>query len=122
MAYNYEETDIINEMIDLYDDTNKNDSINNIYNTLTEILYNLVIYNDSENILEIIELYGGFNYIFMLYENIYKYPLSNILEIDKSDQLNYNNLIAFIGMFHHLYTKIINIININELTNELSLL
>jgi hypothetical protein len=122
MAYNYEETDIINEMIDLYDNTNKNDSINNIYNTLTEILYNLVIYNDSENILEIIELYGGFNYIFMLYETIYKYPLSNILEIDKSDQLNYNNLIAFIGMFHHLYTKIINLINIDELCNDLSIL
>ena len=58
----------------------------------------------------------------MLYENIYKYPLSNILEIDKSDQLNYNNLIAFIGMFHHLYTKIINLINIDELCNDLSIL
>jgi hypothetical protein len=122
MAYNYEESDIINEMIDLYDDTNKNDSINNIYNTLNEILYNLVIYNDSENILEIIQLYGGFDYILMLYENIYKYPLSNILEIDKNNKLNYNNLIAFIGMFHHLYNKIINLININELCNDLSLL
>lgn len=122
MAYNYEESDIINEMIDLYDNTNKNDSLNNIYDNLTEILYNLIIYNDSENILEIIETYGGFNYISILYENKYKHQLSNILEIDKNDQLNNYNLIAFIGMLDYIYNKIINIININELTNELSLL
>jgi hypothetical protein len=120
MAYNYEESDIINEMIDLYDDTNKNDSINNIYITLIEILYNLIIYNDSENILEIIETYGGFNYISMLYEN--KYKLSNILIIDKNNQLTNYNLFAFIGMFDYLYNKIINTINIDNLCGELSLL
>jgi hypothetical protein len=120
MAYNYEEADIISEMIDIYDSKNKDSSINIIYNNLIEILYNLIIYNDSENILEIIETYGGFNYISMLYEN--KYKLSNILAIDKKNELTNYNLVAFIGMFDYLYNKIINTINIDDLCDGLSVL
>ena len=52
MAYN--EAEIINEMFNLYDKNNKIYSVDVIYNQLREILYNLVIYNDDDNINEII--------------------------------------------------------------------
>jgi hypothetical protein len=116
MNYNYDENDIINEMLDLND-------INIIYYNLQEIIYNLVIVNDSDNILEIIDEYGGFNDIYILYENKYKY--TSLLDIDKENKLNNYNKIAFIGMFDYIFNKISSIINtknnIDDLCDQLNL-
>jgi len=126
MNYNYDEAEIIKEMFELYDINNKNESIRIIYNNIREILYNLVIYNDGDNIIEIINEHGGIYQLTLLFEN--KYKNSDLLEIDISNSLNYYNLLAFIGLFDYLYTTILGVIeeleieSIDNLCNSMAIL
>jgi len=126
MNYNYDEAEIIKEMFELYDINNKNESIRIIYNNIREILYNLVIYNDVDNIMEIINEHGGIYQLTLLFEN--KYKNSDLLEIDISNSLNYYNLLAFIGLFDYLYTTILGVIeeleieSIDNLCNSMAIL
>lgn len=108
MAYNYDETVILNEMFELYDKNEKTNSIMNIYNNLKEIVYNLIIYNDSDNIIGLINDYGGQYQIAMIYET--KYKQTDLLDIDKNSQLSYNNLLAFVGVFDYIYTTVLGVI------------
>lgn len=112
MAYN--EAEIINEMFNLYDMNNKIYSVDVIYNQLREILYNLVIYNDDDNINDIINQFGGYEIITPIYNN--KYVNTSILDIDVEGKLNINTLTAFIGIFDYLFMTIIEVIE--EIENE----
>lgn len=112
MAYN--EAEIINEMFNLYDKNNKIYSVDVIYNQLREILYNLVIYNDDDNINDIINQFGGYEIITPIYNN--KYVNTSILDIDVEGKLNINTLTAFIGIFDYLFMTIIEVIE--EIENE----
>lgn len=116
MAYNYDETAIINEMFDLYDKDEKEKSIAEIYSNLKEIVYNLIIYNDGDNILGLINDYGGIQEINGIYFT--KYKDSNLLDVDKSNQLRDYNLLAFIGLFDYIYTIVIGVIE--EVESETS--
>jgi len=108
MAYNYNEAEIIQEMFALYDKKDKIYSIDCIYNTLREILYNLVIYNDEDNLLEIIKEYGGNEMIIQIYNS--KYSNTTILEIDCNSKFTYNSFAAFIGMFDYIFSTILGVI------------
>ena len=114
MAYNYNEADIIEEMFHLYDKNDKIYSIDLIYNNLREILYNLVIYNDDDNINEIVMEYGGYEIIKQIYNS--KYINTTILEIDFESKFKENSLAAFIGMFDYLFSTILGVIE--EIENE----
>lgn len=117
MAYNYDESAIITEMFDLYDKDEREKSIAEIYSHLKEIVYNLIIYNDGDNILGLINDYGGVEEINVIYFT--KYKDSNLLDVDKSNQLRDYNLIAFVGLFDYIYTTVIGVIE--EFESETSL-
>ena len=114
MAYNYNEAEILEEMFKLYDKNDKIYSIDSIYNELREILYNLVIYNDYDNTIEIIREYGGFEMITQIYNS--KYINTTILEIDVESKFNEYTFAAFIGMFDYLFSTILGVIE--EIENE----
>jgi hypothetical protein len=114
MAYNYNEAEILEEMFKLYDKNDKIYSIDSIYNQLREILYNLVIYNDYDNTIEIIREYGGFEMITQIYNS--KYINTTILEIDVESKFNEYTFAAFIGMFDYLFSTILGVIE--EIENE----
>ena len=114
MAYNYNEAEILEEMFKLYDKNDKIHSIDVIYNQLREILYNLVIYNDYDNTIEIIREYGGFEMITQIYNS--KYINTTILEIDVESKFNEYTFAAFIGMFDYLFSTILGVIE--EIENE----
>lgn len=114
MAYNYNEAEILEEMFKLYDKNDKIYSIDSIYNQLREILYSLVIYNDYDNIIEIIREYGGYEMITQIYNS--KYINTTILEIDVEGKFNDHTFAAFIGMFDYLFSTILGVIE--EIENE----
>lgn len=114
MAYNYNEAEILEEMFKLYDKNDKIYSVDSIYNQLREILYNLVIYNDYDNTIEIIREYGGFEMITQIYNS--KYINTTILEIDVESKFNEYTFAAFIGMFDYLFSTILGVIE--EIENE----
>jgi len=117
MAYNYIEAEILEEMFKLYDKNDKIHSIDVIYNQLREILYNLVIYNDYDNTIEIISEYGGYEMITQIYNS--KYINTTILEIDIENKFNQYTFAAFIGMFDYLFSTILGVID--EIENEESM-
>ncbi len=96
MTYNYDENDIVNTIYDYY-----MDSKYDWKSELKSVINELIIYNDEENIMEIIEVYGGIFTICQLYEM--KYKNSNLF-IDI--QLNYYQTLAFIGLYNSIYEKI----------------
>jgi len=96
MTYNYDENDIVNTIYDYY-----MDSKYDWKSELKSVINELIIYNDEENIMEIIEVYGGIFAICQLYEM--KYKNSNLF-IDI--QLNYYQTLAFIGLYNSIYEKI----------------
>jgi len=116
MTYNFDEKDIIDQLIFLYD--NNTDCI---FEELINIIYSIILNNNINDIYEIINEYGGIDYIFNLYK--LKYENTSILKIDKNNKLVDYNLLAFIGLYDTIYNKIINIINDNNidyLCNEIN--
>jgi len=95
MAYNYDETDIANEIYNSYLE-NKHDW----QHELLQVIGEIVIYNDDENINEIIQTYGGQYHICQLYERRYKNLNLN------DENLSYNQFLAFIGLYNSIYEKI----------------
>ena len=92
MNYNFEETDIINEIYNSY--LNKND-----YKTeLQNLIYEIIIYNDKSNIDELVNKYGGIYHLTNLF-NV-KYKSMNHLD------LPYIDLLAFIGLYDYIYNKV----------------
>jgi len=118
MNQNYDENDIINEMLQLYEPLKKKESLLLIFNTLREVLYNLIHYNDIYNINEIIKNYGDYNNISILYFTKYKDTSIINFKIDFGENLNDYYLIAFIGMFDFIYNKIIEIIESSKFNNN----
>jgi hypothetical protein len=94
MEYNYEEKDIINELYNSYLD-NKDF---NYSEELKLLIFDIIRYNDDANINEIINKYGGIYDLILLYQN--KYSEMSL------DNLNYYELLAFIGLYDYIYTKI----------------
>jgi len=89
---------------------NENDIIQEIYNSylnnnnwqleLKDVLLELVIYNNDENINEIIDLYGGSYHLCYLYNYKYKNLINDI-------NISYYSLLAFIGLYNYIYEKIL---------------
>lgn len=102
MSYNYDENDIIFQIYDSYCEI-KHDW----EHELQQVVYELILYNDDENINEIITHYGGTYYICDLYQR--KYKKLNI--IDKN--LSYNQFLAYIGMYHSIYERLSELIVMN---------
>mgnify|MGYP003332785373 CR=1 FL=1 len=92
MNYNFEETDIINEIYNSY-------LSNNDYETeLKEVIYEIIIYNDESNLEELVQKYGGIYHLTNLYTTRYKgldYP-----------ELPFYNLLAYIGLYDYIYNQI----------------
>ena len=96
MNYNFDENDIIQEIYNSYLDKN------NWQLELKEVLLEIVIYNNDENINEIIDLYGGSYHLCNLYNNKYK----NLININDTN-ISYYSLLAFIGLYNSIYDKIL---------------
>ena len=85
----------------------EHNNIQYMYDECLKIVYNVVIYNDFlENILDIINEYGGISIINDIYNK--KYKNSTILEIDINNKLQFYELLAFIGIFDTVITKVLN--------------
>lgn len=115
---NYDEKDLIEYMLTSYQEHN---NIQYMYDECLKIVYNVVIYNDFlENIIDIINEYGGISKINELYNQ--KYKNSTILEIDIYNRLQFYELLAFIGIFDTVITKVLNniygkVIDNNDIDN-----
>lgn len=115
---NYDEKDLIEYMLTSYQEHN---NIQYMYDECLKIVYNVVIYNDFlENILDIINEYGGVSIITDIYNK--KYKNSTILEIDIYNRLQFYELLAFIGIFDTVITKVLNniygkVIDNNDIDN-----
>jgi len=96
MNYNFDENDIIQEIYNSYLDKN------NWQLELKEVLLEIVIYNDDENINEIIDLYGGSYHLC----NLYNYKYKNLININDTN-ISYYSLLAFIGLYNSIYDKIL---------------
>jgi len=101
---NFEEEEIINEIYNLY----KLDNTIDINKELCLIIYDIVNYNDDDNIKEIINNYGGICVIMELYNNNYKNKFNNI-------ELDLQELMAFIGIYNYIYYKIEELILIDKI-------
>lgn len=106
MAYNYDETDIANEIYNSYLE-NKHDW----QHELLQVIGEIVIYNDDENINEIIQTYGGQYHICQLYER--KYKNLNLNDKNLSLNLSYHQFLAFIALYHSVGEKITAMIVLN---------
>ena len=115
--YNYDETELVEYMIGLYE----NDSnIELLYEELKKIIYSIIINNDLfENLLDIINENGGVGINLELYNNIYKN--TNILDIDIYNRLQFYELLAFIALFDKIKIKVNTYINNNPI-NEMDTL
>lgn len=102
MIYNYDESDIVNQIYDSYCE-NKH----NWEHELLQVIYELVIYNDDENLNEIINNYGGIFILCDLYERKYKNTIIN------EKNLNYYQFLAFIGLYHRIRERLIELIVMN---------
>ena len=102
MAYNYDENDIANEIYNSYLE-NKHDWLHE----LLQVVGELILYNDDENINEIIQEYGGQHHLCNLYEQKYK----NLNLNDKN--LSFHQLLAFIALYHSIGEKITEMIVLN---------
>jgi hypothetical protein len=92
MNYNFEETDIINEIYNSYLSNNDYES------ELKQLIYEIIIYNDKSNIEELIQKYGGIYYLTNLYNSKYK-------SINYPDLPLYD-LLAYVGLYDYIYNKI----------------
>ncbi len=96
MNYNYEEEDIIREVYESYIRKEEYEDY------MKKIVYEIIIYNDDSNINELINKYGGIEYLSYLYMTRYK-------TIDYKE-LSYINLLAYIGLYDYVYNKVNEII------------
>jgi len=94
---NYDETDIINTIYEYY-----LESKYDWKNELKSVINEMVVYNDEDNIMEIIHFYGGIFAICQLYERQYK---NTDLFIDM--ELNYYQTLAFIALYNSISEKIL---------------
>lgn len=95
MSYNYEESDIIDVIYNSYLNNN------NWEKELKDLIFEIVIYNDDDNINEIINSYGGIFHLCNLYVSKYKMVFNKI-----EHKLSYYQLLAYIGIYNKIYTDI----------------
>lgn len=94
---NYDETDIINTIYDYY-----LESKYDWKSELKSVINEMIIYNNEENIMEMIHYYGGIFILCQLYERRYK---NTDLFIDI--ELNYYQTLAFIALYNSISEKIL---------------
>lgn len=94
---NYDETDIINTIYEYYLES-KYDWKRELKSVISE----MIVYNDEDNIMEIIKFYGGIFALCQLYERRYK---NTDLFIDI--ELSYYQTLAFIALYNSISEKIL---------------